>query len=117
MLDSRITVTFANTSTSAVFGVLYPTATTSTVGNASEAMMLPYAKHKATAVLGGSPTSCTLRSQGMIGYALSLINTNAPLRYRRETLTLNGSNPVYPTYWMFRLFQAAGQASQIDAQL
>lgn len=108
VLDSKITVTFANTSTSALVGVLYPAATTSTVGNVSESMMLPYAKHKSTAVLGGSPTSCTLTSSGMIGYALSLISTQAPLRYRRETFCQNNASPIYPTYWMFRLFQAAG---------
>jgi len=104
VLDSKITVTFANTSTSALVGVLYPAATTSTVGNVSESMMLPYAKHKSTAVLGGSPTSCTLTSSGMIGYALSLISTSAPLRYRRETFCQNNAGPIYPTYWMFRLF-------------
>jgi len=42
-LDSRIKVTFANTSTSAVVGVLYPAATTTTVGGLAEAMMLPHA--------------------------------------------------------------------------
>ena len=56
-------------------------------------MMLPYAKHKSTALLGGSPTSCTLTSSGMIGYALSLISVQAPLRYRRETFCLNNAAP------------------------
>lgn len=85
--DSRIKITFCNTSTSAITGVLYPAASTSTVGGIAEAMMLPYSQHKSTAVLGGSPTSCTLTSSGMIGYALSLISTTAPMAYRRETFT------------------------------
>jgi len=40
-LDSKIKITFANTSNAAVLGVLYPSATSTGVGNANEAMMLP----------------------------------------------------------------------------
>lgn len=115
-MDSKIKITFANTSNAAVLGVLYPAATSTGVGNANEAMMLPYSQHKSTAVMGGSPTSCTLTDSGKIGYALSLINTNAPLRYRRETFTSNTSTPIYPAYWIFRCFHAAGNSSLIDAQ-
>ena len=98
-MDSRIKVTFANTSTSAVVGVLYPAATTATVGGLAEAMMLPHAQHKATAVLGGSPTSCTLTDSGRIDYALSLISNQAPLDYRKKTFCLNNATPIYPVYW------------------
>jgi hypothetical protein len=104
VIDSRIKVTFANTSTSAVVGVLYPSAASTTVGGLSEAMMLPHAQHKATAVLGGAPTSCTLAASGKIDYALSLIATQAPLEYRRKAFSLNNATPPYPTYWLFRLF-------------
>lgn len=92
-------MTFENTSTSAVTGVLYPSISSVSNPTFSEAMMLPYAKHNTTAVLGGSPNRCTLASSGMIGYGLSLIPSTAPLRYRRETLTGINTNPTYPVYW------------------
>jgi len=73
--------------------------------------MLPYSKNASTAVLGGAPTQAKLTMSGMIGYVLGTIVTTAPLRYRRETLSQTTSNPSYPAYWVFRMYQAGGAAS------
>jgi len=75
VLDSEIRITFENTSTSPVTGVLFPSISAGFGPSLTEAMMLPYAKHVTTAALGGSPTRCTLTAKGLIGYGLSLFVT------------------------------------------
>lgn len=111
VLDSEIRITFENTSSSPVTGVLFPSISAGFGPSLTEAMMLPYSKHVTTAALGGAPTRCTLTAKGLIGYGLSLFVAQAPLRYRRETLTGVSSAPIYPIYWNFRAYQAAGSPS------
>lgn len=97
-------MTFENTSTSPITGVLFPSINAGFGPNLTEAMMLPYAKHVTTAALGGAPTRCSLSSKGLLGFGLSLFVAQAPLRYRRETLTGVSSQPAYPVYWNFRAY-------------